>query len=121
MDNDPFRKIDKFGIQLLVGFVLSISVIVFSNVALGQSGPTWVNKPVQCGELATVIQLQEAEGLEPLLVAKGHARMDETPNLISDIGYVFYYNSDKQYWSMIEIFREDYACVIAMGTALEFN
>ena len=119
MDNDPFKKVDKFGIQLLVGFVLSVSLIVFSNVAF--SAPTWVNKPVQCGELQEVIQLQESEGLEPLFAAKGHARMDESPTLIEDIGYVFYYNQDKQYWSMIEIFREDYTCVVAMGTALEFN
>jgi len=121
MDDDPFKKVDKFGIQMLVAFALSIGVIVLSNTAFGQSGPTWVQKPVQCGELAEVIQIQEAEGLEPLLVAKGHARMDETPKLVDDVGYVFYYNSDKQYWSMIEIFREDYACVIAMGTALQFN
>ena len=119
MDNDPFKKVDKFGIQLLVGFVLSISVIVFSNVAF--SAPVWSQKPVQCGELAEVIQVQESEGLKPLLAARGHARIDESQRLIEDIGYIFYYDLDRQYWSMIEIFREDYACIIAMGTALQFN
>ena len=116
MDNDPFKKVDKFGIQMLVAFVLSIGVIVLSNTAFGQQ---WVQKPVQCGELAEVIALQENEGLEPLLASKGHARVEN--NMVGDLGYLFYYNSENQYWSMIEIFREDYACIIAQGDALTFN
>ena len=119
MDNDPFKKVDKFGIQMLVAFVLSIGVIVLSNTAFGQSGPTWVQKPVQCGELAEVISLQESEGLEPLLASKGHARVEN--KMVGDLGYIFYYNAENQYWSMIEIFREDYACIIAQGDALTFT
>ncbi len=116
MDNDSFKKVDKFGIQLLVAFVLSIGIIILSNTAFGQQ---WVQKPVQCGDLDDVIALQETEGLEPLLAAKGHARVDDS--MVGDLGYLFYYNADNQYWTMIEIFREDYACVIGQGDALTFT
>ena len=116
MDDDPFKKIDKLGIELLAAFLFGISIIVISNVAFGQQ---WVQKPVQCGELAEVIALQENEGLIPLLAAKGHARVDD--NMVGDLGYLFYYNAENQYWSMIEIFREDYACVVAQGDALTFT
>jgi len=116
MDDDPFKKVDKFGIQMLFAFVLSIGVIVLSNTAFGQQ---WVQKPVQCGELAEVIALQENEGLEPLIASKGHARVEN--KMVGDLGYIFYYNADNQYWSMIEIFREDYACIIAQGDALTFT
>ena len=34
---DPFKKIDKFGIQLLVGFVLGVGVIVISSTAFGET------------------------------------------------------------------------------------
>ncbi len=114
-----FKKVDKFGMQLLVAFVLSIGVIVLSNTAFGQSGPTWVQKPVQCGMLAEVVAVQESSGLVPLLAAKGHARVDD--DMVTDLGYIFYYNADNQYWTMIEIFREDYACVIGQGDALTFT
>ena len=110
---------EKFTKELIAAFLFGISIILFSNIAFSQSGPTWVQKPVQCGELAEVVALQESEGLEPLLASKGHARVENS--MVGDLGYIFYYNSDNQYWSMIEIFREDYACIIAQGDALTFT
>ena len=47
---------DKFSKELLAAFLFSVSIILFSNIAFSQSGPTWVQKPVQCGELAEVIE-----------------------------------------------------------------
>lgn len=110
---------EKFTKELIAAFLFGVSIILFSNIAFSQSGPTWVQKPVQCGELAEVVALQESEELEPLLASKGHARVEN--NMVGDLGYIFYYNPENQYWSMIEIFREDYACIIAQGDALTFT
>ena len=34
---DPFKKVDKFGVQLLVAFVLGVGVIVISSTAFGET------------------------------------------------------------------------------------
>lgn len=115
-DNDPFKKIDKFGFQLLVAFLFSISVILVSNLAFAE--PKWVEKPVQCATYEEVIQRALKDNLDPLLSMTGTARIE---NNLYVLPYVFYYNSNTSYWMIVEVHQDDTACIIGVGDQVNFD
>ena len=114
--DDPFKKIDKFGIQLLVGFVLSIGLIVFSNVAFGE--PVWAQKPIQCASPQEVFDRLDKDKLMPLFSATGNARVEN--NMYSKL-YGMFYNQDTKYWAFVEFFDFETMCIIVVGEGVDFD
>jgi len=115
-NDDPFKKIDKFGIQLLLAFLFSISVILISNLAFAQ--PSWVEKPVQCASYEEVAQRVKKDNLLPLMSMTGTARIE---NNLYVLPYVFYYNSNTSYWMIVEVHTDDTACIVAVGDQVSFD
>ena len=115
-DDDPFKKLDKFGIQLLVAFFISISVIVFSNIAFAE--PKWAEKPIQCASYQEVAERVKKDNLQPLMNMTGTARIEDNLYVLP---YVFYYNQDSSYWLLVEVHTDDTACIVAVGDTVNFD
>jgi len=116
MSNDPFKKVDKFGIQLLVAFVLSIGLILFSNIAFSE--PQWVQKPIQCASPKEVLDRLDKDKLLPLFSAVGNARVE---NEMYVKPYGFFYNEDTEYWAFVEFFDTEMMCILGVGEGIDFN
>jgi|MDTC01.2.fsa_nt_gb hypothetical protein len=129
MENDRFSKVDKFGIQLLIGFACTILLLVSLNVAFAapedwQStkpparGPYWVEKPVQCATPAEVMERVENDNMIPLIALTGNARIEEEMFVLP---YGFFYNPETSYWLFIEFHSEDVACIVGVGDVVNFD
>jgi hypothetical protein len=129
MENDRFSKVDKFGIQLLIGFACTILLLVSLNVAFAapedwQStkpparGPYWVEKPVQCATPAEVMERVENDNMIPLIALTGNARIKEEMFVLP---YGFFYNPETSYWLFIEFHSEDVACIVGVGDVVNFD
>jgi len=129
MENDRFSKVDKFGIQLLIGFACTILLLVSLNVAFAapedwQStkpparGPYWVEKPVQCATPAEVMKRVENDNMIPLIALTGNARIEEEMFVLP---YGFFYNPETSYWLFIEFHSEDVACIVGVGDVVNFD
>ena len=115
-DDDPFKKIDKFGFQLLVAFFISISVIVVSNLAFAEI--KWAQKPIQCATYEEVAKRIKEDNLLPLMNMTGTARIDDNLYVLP---YVFYYNQDSTFWLLVEVHTDDTACIVGVGDTLSFD
>ena len=115
-DDDPFKKIDKFGFQLLVAFLFSVSVILVSNLASAEI--TWAQKPIQCATYEEVAERIKKNNLLPLMNMTGTARIEDTLYVLP---YVFYYNQDSTYWLLVEVHTDDTACIVSVGDTLSFD
>ena len=122
-----FRKIDKFGAQLLVGFVLTIGLLVGLNVAFAgpndytppaKDAPVWVEKPVQCASPQSVFERIDGDGLLPLFSSTGNARVEDE---MFALPYGFFYNPDTGYWLFVEFFSPTSACIIGVGEGVDFD
>ena len=129
MDNDRFSKVDKFGIQLLIGFACTILLLVSLNVAFAAPedwqtpkaparGPYWVEKPVQCATPAEVMERVENDNMIPLIALTGNARIEEEMFVLP---YGFFYNPETSYWLFIEFHSEDVACIVGVGDVVNFD
>jgi hypothetical protein len=87
-----FRKIDKFGIQLLIGFVTTILLLVGLNTAF--AGP------------------------DDWIPPTGNARVEDE---MYALPYGFFYNPDTGYWLFVEFFSPTSACVIGVGEGVDFD
>jgi hypothetical protein len=106
----------KFGKQLLVAWIFSISVIVFSNLAF--AAPYWAEKPIQCASPKEVFARLDRDGLVPLFSSTGNARVE---NEIYTKMYAMLYNADNGKWAFIEFFDEQTTCVVVVGEGVDFN
>ena len=106
----------KFGKQLLAGWIFSISVIVFCNVAF--AGPVWAEKPIQCASPAEVFDRLDGDGLVPLFSSTGNARVE---NDIYTKMYAMLYNADNGKWAFIEFFDPETTCIIVVGEGVDFD
>ena len=122
-----FRKIDKFGIQLLVGFVTTILLLVGLNTAFAgpndytppsREAPMWVQKPVQCASPEAVFERIDGDGLLPLFSTTGNARVEDE---MFALPYGFFYNPDTGYWLFVEFFSPTSACIIGVGEGVDFD
>jgi hypothetical protein len=129
MENDRFSKVDKFGIQLLIGFACTILLLVSLNVAFAAPedwqtpkaparGPYWVEKPVQCATPAEVMERVENDNMIPLIALTGNARIEEEMFVLP---YGFFYNPETSYWLFIEFHSEDVACIVGVGDVVNFD
>jgi len=129
MENDRFSKVDKFGIQLLIGFACTILLLVSLNVAFAAPedwqtpkaparGPYWVEKPVQCATPAEVMKRVENDNMIPLIALTGNARIEEEMFVLP---YGFFYNPETSYWLFIEFHSEDVACIVGVGDVVNFD
>ena len=118
---------NKFGKQLLAGWIFSISVILFCNLAFAgpndytppaTEAPVWVEKPVQCASPESVFDRIESDGLLPLFSSTGNARVE---NEMYALPYGFFYNPDTGYWLFVEFFSPTSACVIGVGEGVDFD
>lgn len=115
-DDDRFKKIDRFGFQLLVAFFISISVIVVSNLAFAEI--KWAQKPIQCATYEEVAKRIKEDNLLPLMNMTGTARIDDNLYVLP---YVFYYNQDSTFWLLVEVHTDDTACIVGVGDTLSFD
>lgn len=107
---------DKFSKGLLISFFLSISVILFSNVAF--SAPMWAEKPIQCAAPQEVLDRLDGDDLKPLFAAVGNARVE---NELQVKTYGMFYNEENSYWAFVEFFDEETTCMIVVGQGVDFN
>jgi len=127
-EDDRFKKIDKFGIQILIAFVATMAVLVTLNVAFAgpndytsppaEEEPSWVQKPVQCASPGAVFDRIESGGLLPLFSSIGNARVE---NEMYSLPYGFFYNSESKHWLFVEFFSPTSVCVIGVGQGLDFD
>ena len=121
-----FRKIDKFGIQLLVAFVTTILLLVGLNTAFAgpndyrvpDEQPRWVEKPVQCASPNAVMKRIEKDNMLPMMAMTGNARVEEE---MYSLPYGFFYNPDTQYWLVVEFFSPEISCIIGVGQGVNFD
>ena len=126
-----FRKIDKFGAQLLIAFALTVGLLVGLNAAFAGpndftppaeidkfDAPMWVQKPVQCASPEAVFERIESGGLLPLFSSTGNARVEED---MYSLPYGFFYNPDNGYWLFVEFFSPRSACIIGVGEGVDFD
>ena len=116
MKKPTFDKVDKFGIQLLVAFALSIGIIAFSNLAF--SAPQWAEKPIQCASPQEVFERLDGEGLLPMFTSTGNARVE---NNIYTKMYAMFYNAEDGKWAFVEFFDNETTCIIVVGEGVEFD
>ena len=118
---------NKFGKQLLAGWIFSIGVILFCNIAFAgpndytppaKEVPMWVQKPVQCASPEAVFDRIESGGLLPLFSSTGNARVEDE---MYALPYGFFYNPDTGYWLFVEFFSPTSACVIGVGEGVDFD
>lgn len=94
--------------------LLFLASLLISGSATSQ---TIAQKPVQCGSFVEVAQMAEQYGEIPILRANA--------NLMTQQGYIqgkliMSFNKETQSYTVIEVYNENFACVIAAGTKLEF-
>jgi hypothetical protein len=126
MEDDRFRKVDKFGLQILVAFVATIALLVSLNVAFAEPkdwqptkrGPYWVEKPVQCATPGEVMERVENDNMIPLLATTGNARIEEE---LFVLPYGFFYNPETSYWLFVEFHSEEVACIVGVGDVVDFD
>ena len=120
--DDPFKRIDKFGIQLLLAFAFSLFILLFSNVAFANA--RWMSKPVQCGNDNELTQLLEQDGQKPMMAAVAIVSFEQSDGTMQnyEMPVVFFYNEDKKRFSMVEFNPEiNEACVVSFGGGLDFT
>ena len=114
-----FREIDKFGIQLLVGFVTTILLLVGLNTAFAE--PIWRSKPVQCGNPDTLLQLLDKAGEKAIIGALTDLRQQGSN--ISDLNPIYFFaNTNTGTFTIIEYhLSAQEVCVIGYGEGLDFD
>ena len=129
MENDRFSKVDKFGVQLLIGFTCTILLLITLNVAFAgpndwqpekpqARGPYWVEKPVQCATPEEVMDRVETDELIPLIAMTGNARIEQD---LFVLPYGFFYNPETSFWLFVEFHSEDVACIVGVGDVVNFD
>lgn len=112
-----FRKVDKFGIQILIGFVFTISLLIGLNVAFAET--VMRAKPIQCGPKASLLQMIEEAGEEALVGGVGEVLFEDGQK--SQLAVTFFANPIEGTWTLVEFHNPIEACVIAYGGSLDFN
>ena len=112
-----FKRIDKFGTQLLVGFVFTISLLVGLNVAFAQTEIR--AKPVQCGPKASLLEL--IEGAEEEALLGGVAEVVYEDGEKRHLAITFFANPIDGTWTLVEFHNPVEACVVAYGGSLTFD
>jgi len=113
MKKDPFDKVNKFGIQLLLAFCFGVFIILASRA---MSEPSWVQKPIQCGTLSEVYKHYElGTKLKPLFVGVATVRSQQGR---IPMPVAFYLNQDTGEWLFLEFGfdGEQEGCIVSIGT-----
>ena len=112
-----FRRVDKFGIQLLIAFAFTISLLVGLNVAFAQTEMR--AKPVQCGPKASLLEL--IEGAEEEALLGGVAEVVYEDGEKRHLAVTFFANPIDGTWTLVEFHNPVEACVLAYGGSLTFD
>ena len=112
-----FKRIDKFGTQLLVGFVFTISLLIGLNVAFAETEMR--AKPIQCGPKASLLELIEEAGEEALVGGVGEVIFDNGER--KQLAITFFANPVEGTWTLVEFHNPIEACVVAYGGSLTFD
>ena len=117
MKLDKFDKVDKFGIQLLIAFTVSLAVIAVGFAASAAVG--WYRKPIQCGTVQEVRDLMDVREQTALFAGVGTVRIEDSRLTLPTIVFV---DLDVGSWHVVEFNLEnDQACVTAVGDNLDFE
>jgi hypothetical protein len=87
----------------------------FSFTVQAQEGPTWQQKPVQCGNIESVYQAYiDPSELRAMFVGVSNSR---THNMIDfSIPVIYFLNAKTGQWILVEVSVVDnWACVTALG------
>ena len=112
-----FKRIDKFGTQLLVGFVFTISLLIGLNVAFAETEMR--AKPIQCGPKASLLELIEEAGEEALVGGVAEVMVDSGET--KQLAITFFANPIEGTWTIVEFHNPMEACVILFGGSLTFD
>ena len=112
-----FRRVDKFGIQILIAFAFTISLLVGLNVAFAQTQMR--AKPVQCGPKASLLEL--IEGAEEEALLGGVAEVVYEDGEKRHLAITFFANPIDGTWTLVEFHNPVEACVLAYGGSLTFD
>tara|TARA_R100000951_G_scaffold105567_1_gene99446 strand:- start:1287 stop:1649 length:363 start_codon:yes stop_codon:yes gene_type:complete len=97
--------------------ILTALISLFLTSQL-QAEPYWAQKPVQCGPTQEVMDRIDQDGLKPLMMMTGNARVE---NIKKVLPYAFYYEVDEQFWIMVEFFSAETVCVVGVGQGVNFD
>jgi len=112
-----FKRVDKFGLQLLVAFVFTISLLVGLNAAFAQTQLR--AKPIQCGSKASLLELITGAGEEALVGGVGDIVYEDGEK--NQIPVTMFANPITKSWTIVEFHNPAEACVIAYGGSLDFD
>lgn len=112
-----FRRVDKFGVQLLMAFVFTISLLVGLNVAFAQTQLR--AKPIQCGSKDSLLEMITGAGEEALVGGVGDIVFDDGQK--AQIPITMFANPITKSWTIVEFHNPIEACVIAYGGSLDFD
>ena len=112
-----FKRIDKFGTQLLVGFVFTISLLIGLNVAFAETEMR--AKPIQCGPKASLLKMIEEAGEEALVGGVGDVIFDNGER--KQLAITFFANPIEGTWTIVEFHNPVEACVVSYGGSLTFD
>jgi len=112
-----FKRVDKFGLQLLVAFVFTISLLVGLNAAFAQTQLR--AKPIQCGSKASLLELITGAGEEALVGGVGDIVYEDGEK--NQIPVTMFANPITKSWTIVEFHNPQEACVIAYGGSLDFD
>lgn len=103
-------------------YFLIMFVMLWATSVLAE--PTWMAKPVQCGDQSEVEALLERDNQKPLLAAMAKVAYDDGNGSFSmaEKPVILFYNPNENMYSFIEFNPEiNQACVISFGGNLDFN
>jgi len=112
-----FRKIDKFGTQILIGFVFTISLLIGLNVAFAETEMR--AKPIQCGPKQSLLNMIVDAGEEALVGGVGEVVFEDGEK--RQLAITFFANPVKGTWTLVEFHNPVEACVVAYGGSLTFD
>ena len=119
MKLDKFDKVDKFGIQLLIAFTVSLAVIAVGFAASASNHIGWYQKPVQCSTVAAVNNLMKERNQTPLFAGVGTARIENSRATLPTFVFV---DLEIGSWHVVEYnLDNNQACVTAVGDQLDFE
>tara|TARA_Y100001938_G_C8062956_1_gene418453 strand:+ start:869 stop:1264 length:396 start_codon:yes stop_codon:yes gene_type:complete len=111
----------KFDLQL-AGWMFGLSIVLWTMIASAdhefQSGPKWVQKPIQCASPPEVMDQVEGEDMMPLMQMNGNIRAGAN---MFNVPFIFFFNQKSESWYLVEFTNFEQACIVAVGQGINFD
>ena len=111
----------KFTRDLLIAFILGLSVIIIPNIVFAdEHGVEWRTKPVQCGPDSTFFEVLESHGEKALL--GGITKLEGPGEPTTHWPVYVFVNTNTGTFTIAEFhLASDEVCVIGYGNGIDFD